>query len=263
MRYDEVQPALAENTLLAHSLQVGALRLPKGKSLTRDDVFALEAVGCGPIMVAILEPGDVHEDEAARRAAAPLVGANLEARPVHGGRVNLHATTRGLLCFDAADINALNLIDEAITIATAPSHALIEEDEIVATIKVIPYAAPEQALQAWESAARAMRIAPLVPLKVGLIQTRAGSLKESVLDKTLRITAARVEALGGALVGEIRTAHETGPLARAIDGRLAAGDDLVLICGASAVADRQDVDRGDRRSGGVIDYFGMPVVRAI
>ena len=38
------------------------------------------------------------------------------------------------------------------------------------------------------------------------------------------------------------------------------GDDLVLICGASAVADRQDVGPAAIvASGGVIDYFGMPV----
>ena len=259
MRYGEVEPALAENCLLAHSLQSGALRLAKGKRLSREDVSALRAAGCGPIMVAILEPGDVHEDEAALRAAGPLVGAHLEARPAHGGRVNLHATTRGVLCFDAGDVDALNLIDEALTLATAPAHALIEQGEIVATIKVIPYAASERALMAW-SRAKPMRIAPLAPLKVGLIQTRAGALKESVLDKTARITAARVEALGGALAGEARVAHKTAELANAIQQRLAAGDDLVLICGASAVADRQDVGPAAIVAcGGVVEHFGMPV----
>jgi molybdenum cofactor cytidylyltransferase len=260
MRYEKRLPEQAEGALLAHSLHYDRVKLPKGLRLASAEISLLKGAGVGPIMVAVLEDGDVHEEEAAWRIAAPLVGANLEAREAHGGRVNLHATRRGLLVFDPEDVFKLNQIDESLTVATAPVHALVEAGEIVATLKVIPFAAPHRAVLAWEQAAKPWRVAELRALRASLIQTRAGALKASVLEKTMRVTKDRIEALGGALVAQTLTSHATAELAQALQARLSAGDDLVLICGASAVSDRRDVGPSAIVAcGGVVDHFGMPV----
>ena len=54
--------------------------------------------------------------------------------------------------------------------------------------------------------------------------------------------------------------HETSALARAIDEVLKAGAELVIVFGASAIADRRDViPAAVEAIGGEIEHFGMPV----
>jgi molybdenum cofactor cytidylyltransferase len=90
-----------------------------------------------------------------------------------------------------------------------------------------------------------------------LIQTRLPGTKESVLDKTVAVTARRIDACGGRLVGEQRCAHAVDALAARIR---AVSADLVLIAGASAITDRRDVlPAAIEAAGGVVEHFGMPV----
>ena len=54
--------------------------------------------------------------------------------------------------------------------------------------------------------------------------------------------------------------HERAALARAIDEVLKAGAELVIVFGASAIADRRDViPAAIEAVGGEIEHFGMPV----
>jgi molybdenum cofactor cytidylyltransferase len=77
------------------------------------------------------------------------------------------------------------------------------------------------------------------------------------LDKTVTITARRIAATGGRLLGETRCAHDAAALAARI--RASAGD-VVMIAGASAITDRRDVlPAAIELAGGQIDHFGMPV----
>ena len=60
---------------------------------------------------------------------------------------------------------------------------------MVATVKIIPFAAPETAVARCVAAAAdgpLLRVAPFRAASVGLIQTRLPGLKESILDKTGR-----------------------------------------------------------------------------
>ncbi|MDW8443261.1 MAG: hypothetical protein RML45_02285 [Acetobacteraceae bacterium] len=47
---------------------------------------------------------------------------------------------RGLFRVDRARVDALNAIDEAITLATLPDDTAVEAGEMVATVKIIPFA---------------------------------------------------------------------------------------------------------------------------
>src|SRR5690606_16813401 len=87
---------------------------------------------------------------------------------------------------------------------------------------------------------RAFTIHPFAPHRIGLAQTVLPSLKESVLDKTARITASRLERSSGAITRELRPRHEQGAVAEVI-GELAKDNDLVLVFGASAICDEDDV----------------------
>jgi molybdenum cofactor cytidylyltransferase len=264
MRFGEVPVGEAEGAILAHSLRLGPTALKKARVLSPADLELIAASGLSRIIVARLEPGDVGEDEAARRIAEAASGDGVEAAAPFTGRANLFAKSRGLLTFDRERLDRLNLVDEAITLGTLPPFAVVEPRMMVATVKIIPFAAPAPAVERCLAAARSddplLRVAPFLPRSVGLVQTRLPGLKESILDKTREVTERRLQALGCRLVLEERCGHATGELAPLIRDMLGHGIEILLIHGASAILDRRDViPAAIVAAGGLIDHFGMPV----
>src|SRR6266851_1272196 len=264
MRFGEVPIAEAEGAILAHSLKLGTAALKKARVLSRADLDLIAGAGLSRIVVARLEAGDVGEDEAARQVAEAAAGDGIEMAAPFTGRANLFAKPRGLLVFDRERLDRLNLVDEAITLGTLPPYAVAEPRMMVATVKIIPFAASAEAVERCVAAARSdgplLRVAPFVPRSVGLVQTRLPGLKESILDKTRQVTQARLTALGCRLVLEERCGHAAADLTPVIRDTIGRGIDLLLIHGASAILDRRDViPAAIVAAGGGIDHFGMPV----
>ncbi|MDH3700086.1 MAG: molybdopterin-binding/glycosyltransferase family 2 protein [Alphaproteobacteria bacterium] len=264
MKFGETPLDDAAGAILAHSVRRDGLAFKKGRVLTPDDITALRDTGIDTVVAARLDADDVGEDDAATRIAKAAQGAGLRATSAFTGRVNLVADAQGIAVIDP-QVEALNLIHEAITVATLPRWELVDAKQIVATIKVIPFAAPAKVVADCEAlagriAGGMIRVAALQPKRIGLIQTRLAGTKESVLDKTRNVLEARLQTLGGTLVGELRCPHESAGLAAAITKIQTDSVDIVLIAGASAITDRRDViPAAIMVSGGIIDHFGMPV----
>jgi molybdenum cofactor cytidylyltransferase len=269
MRFGEVPVGEAEGAILAHSLRLGATALKKGRVLSAADLDAIAAAGLDHVVAARLDPGDIREDAAAGRIAAAAAGPNIATATAFTGRANLFAVTRGLLVFERDRLDQLNLVDEAVTLGTLPPFAVVEPRQMVATVKIIPFAVPETAVA--KAAAFAsdgeplLRVAAFVPRDIALIQTRLPGLKESILDKTRQVTEQRLAALGCRLVAEERCAHAIAELApriaaAAAQGPNSRGADIVFVHGASAIVDRRDViPEAVVAAGGRVDHFGMPV----
>jgi molybdenum cofactor cytidylyltransferase len=248
--------------LLVHSVRGEGVSLKKGAKLGPDEIEKLRAAGIDAVTACRFEPGDVPEDEAAAELALPLVGPGIEAGQAFTGRVNLHARHAGVLRLDAATIDAVNHLDEALTVATLDDYAAVAPGQLVATIKIIPFAAPAAALAdavgRLQEAAPAMRVHAYRGISAFLIQTTLASVKSSVLDKTAAITRERIHEVGGRLLGERRCAHDARAVAAAVAE--APPVDLLLVAGASAITDRRDVlPAGIEAAGGRVDHFGMPV----
>jgi molybdenum cofactor cytidylyltransferase len=264
MKFGDVAVAEAAGAILAHSLRLGTAVLRKGRVLSTVDIELIAAAGIDRIVAARLEPGDIREDAAATRIAAAAAGANIATAAAFTGRANLFAEARGLLVVDRDRLDRLNSVDEAVTLGTLAPYAMVEPRQMVATVKIIPFAVAEAAIETTASVAadggKLLRVAAFVPHRVALIQTRLPGFKESILDKTSEVTAQRLAALGSSLVSEERCAHDSAELAPRIAAAVAAGAEMVLVHGASAIVDRRDViPEAVVAAGGHIDHFGMPV----
>ena len=252
----------ALGSILAHTRRLPGLVLKKGAVLDLAAIAALRAAGHDPVIAATLEPGDVPEDEAATRLADALLAAGLDRSRAGTGRVNLLAHTPGLLRIDAAAVDALNAVDESLTLATLPDWSTVAPGEMIATIKIIPFAVPGAVLARALAAIQpgAIGLHPYTPRRVGLVMSTLPGLKPSILAGTEEATRNRVESLGGQLLPAITCPHETPAIAAALHQLVEAGADILLVAGASAVVDRRDVGpAGIVAAGGAIHHFGMPV----
>lgn len=258
MEFGEVPLDEAEGAILAHSQMTRGGRLRKGDPLSAADIAALRETGLDRITIARPGLGDVGEDEAAAMLAAALVpdpeAAGLRVTEASTGRVNFYASRPGILCLDAARIEALNRRDPMITLATLPDKARCAAGMMVATVKIISYAVARTSAEAGaDILSGALRVAPVVLAKATLIMTDMGR----GAGKGEAAIATRLDRLGIGLSQTRCVPHEAGAIARTLEQ---VGGDLVLILTASATSDLRDVGpEGVRRAGGVIDRFGMPV----
>jgi molybdenum cofactor cytidylyltransferase len=264
MKFGPVAPADALGATAVHSIRQGNLVLKKGTLIGPPELAALKAAGVKEIVVARLEPGDVSEDQAAADIASAVRGEGVRADRAFTGRCNLFAESAGVLVLDKDAIDRLNRIDEAVTIATLPAYKSVVEGEMIATVKIIPFAVAGAACnRAVAEAAKAkpvIRVAPYKVRKIGIVSTLLPGLSPKVIEKTLKITATRIAPAGATIIVEKRVPHEQQALALAIDEVLKAGAELVIVFGASAIADRRDViPAAVEAIGGEIEHFGMPV----
>ncbi len=249
--------AECEGAILAHSQQIGGRRLPKGRRLTAEDIASAAAAGLAQLTVARLEPGDIPEDEAAAALGAALAGAGVTAEPPVHGRVNLTVDRDGVVLIDEPAVHALNAVDEAITLGVLAPFTRVSAGDVVATIKIIPFAVDAASLDRAIAAARPIALAAFRPTQVELIQTRLPGQPDKLFAKTVEVTRARLAALGATLAAHDLCPHETPALADRLAHSTAP---LILVAGASATADRRDVvPAAIERAGGRIERLGMPV----
>ncbi|HSR73092.1 MAG TPA: 4-diphosphocytidyl-2C-methyl-D-erythritol kinase, partial [Kiloniellales bacterium] len=155
MIFGETPLDQAEGAILAHSLKLENGSFKKGRRLSAEDIAALRRAGRESVIAARLEPGDVHEDAAAAALAEALCGEGLSVSAAFTGRCNLIAGERGVLVVERERLDALNLVDEALTVATLTPFDSIEPRQMAATVKVIPFALPGAVLERCLEIARA------------------------------------------------------------------------------------------------------------
>ena len=264
MRFGPVPVAEAEGGIAVHSIRKDGLVLKKGTAIGKAEVAALRAAGVIEIVVAQLEADDVAEDVAAAEIAAAVAGEGIHVDRAFTGRANLFAQAAGVLMVDKDAIDRLNLVDESITFATLPAYKPVVAGEMIATVKIIPFAvarsARDAALEVARSAVPIIRVVPYRIRKVGVVSTVLPGLAGKVVDKTLKVTEERLAPAGASIMAERRVRHEEAALAQAIEEVLKQGAELVIVFGASAIADRRDViPAAVEAVGGRIEHFGMPV----
>jgi molybdenum cofactor cytidylyltransferase len=269
MKFGPISLAQAEGKILGHNIAGpdGKRILRKGRPLTAEDVAAIRAIGRASVYVAEMEPGDLDEDSAARRVAEAVRGEGLRLSGPASGRVNFLATVQGVLRVDVARLTRINAC-EGVTLATLTSHTAIRPRQIVATVKIIPFALPETVIQNAEAVAHfsglsMLWVDELTPQPVSLILSGSPSLQEKLFSDFAPLRE-RVEALGSQITSTdyAPLEDESGEimLAEKLTRQHDAGAKLIILAGETAIMDRHDIlPRAIERAGGQVTCFGVPV----
>lgn len=261
MKFGSLPLAEAEGAIAAHSVRLPGGTIKKGTRLTAAEIDRLAAAGLSEVVAARMEPGDVAEDAAARHLAEAVAGAHVTPDTAFTGRANLYAAAAGVLRISDDALDAFNAVDEAITLATLRDFSPVAAGDMVGTVKIIPYAVPGALVEAAASAAPGViSISPFRLKRVAVLSTLLPGLADKVVAKTLAITRARLAPAGAEVALERTLPHDTAALAAALKDAVAAGAELVIVFGASAIADRNDViPAGLVAAGGAVERLGMPV----
>jgi molybdenum cofactor cytidylyltransferase len=260
VKFGPLPPARALGAINVHTLRAGSRVIKKGRVLSADDIEALVAAGTAEVTCAQIEPGELAEDVAAAQLAHALAGEHVIVDAAHTGRANLRAAVAGVFVVDRDSIGRVNVVDEAITVATVPPDAPVRAGDIIGTVKIIPFAVGAASIAAACEAAAALAIAPFETRSAGLVLTRFSATHESVLDRAAQTQRTRLERIGCSLAKELRVPHDVDAVAAALAELAAAGLDPILAMGASAIVDRRDViPAALERAGGAIVRYGMPV----
>jgi molybdenum cofactor cytidylyltransferase len=262
MKFGPASPVDAIGGVTVHTLRQGALVLKKGTTIGPAEVEALTKAGVAEVVVVRLEEGDVSEDVAAASIAQAVAGEGVNVERAFTGRANLFAAKAGVLVVDRAAVDRINGVDEAITFATLSAFKPVVEGEMIATVKLIPFGVEATLRDAAVTVAGkgALKIAPYTIKRVGVVSTLLPGLAPKVIEKTLRVTAERLAPAGATIIAERRVPHDEAVLATSIKELLGLGAELVIVFGASAIADRRDViPAAITEIGGAIEHFGMPV----
>src|SRR5438132_882593 len=197
----------------------------------------------GEVHVVELEPGDLHEDEAARRLAAALAGPGLEARPPVQSQARVLAAHRGLVRVRGDVIDAINSLGY-ISVFTLMDGQAVAEGEEVAGCKVTPVAVPGELLS-------------FRPLKTFVVATERLKPKARELFRNAvmaKLGWYRAEVLA------VREVARTGEaVASAYREAVEGGAELVLFAGASAIDPLDPAYAELAHAGGRVLQLGAPM----
>jgi hypothetical protein len=268
MKFAPLPLSEAKGKILGHNIAgtSGQRLLRKGKPLTDEDLEKLRALGRTSVYVAELESDDVDENKAARRVAEAICGPGLHIPGVASGRANLLSEEMGILRIDVerlAQINERN----GLTLATLTTHTPVHPRQIVATVKIIPYALPESIVGAAEAIASGdspvVRVDALPSRSVGMILSGSTSIHARLLSDFTPLRD-RIERLGSSVVRTDFVALDDEPdeaaLAQMLKQHVASGMGMILLAGETAIMDAHDiVPRAVERAGGHVESVGAPV----
>jgi hypothetical protein len=248
-------------TVLCHDVRDGAGKIvrAKGDTLAAADAAAVLAAPWEEIHVLVLDPGDLHEEEAGARLAAAVVGDGVEVKGYTGGQWALAATRRGLF---HADVDALAEVNGhgPISVFTLFDGQPVEPGEVVARAKVTPLVIAEATLHAVEAAARRaggiVGVKAFRPLTVGVVaRERLDDKQRARFEQALR---QKIDWAGGSLLPVRYAGGSPQAVAAELTALERSGAQLLVVAGASALDPLDPVFGGLEILGARMERHGAP-----
>ncbi len=248
----EIRPGEFKGPAFRKGHVIRAEDIPRLKRMGKDHIYALE-----------LEPGELHEDEAALRLAKAVAGPGVTyGTEIKEGKVTFYAAYDGLLKIDVEALLSLNLLGEII-LSTKHTDFFVRKGEAVAAGRAVPLVVKEDLLVKVEEIAGKtdlLAVKPPVIKKVGLVITGNEVYFGRVEDAFVPALTPKLEAFGLEVLAVRFCPDDQAFIKKTLEEVLAQGAELVLVTGGMSV-DPDDVTRHAIAALGVSDLvYGSPVL---
>lgn len=238
-------------------------RFRKGHVVTAEDVPVLLSMGKRSLYVWELEPGMVHEDDAAARMVALVAGPGTRTSGAPSeGKINVLADRDGVLLVDSTRLAAVNSVDE-VMVATRRGGFPVREGDLLAGTRVIPLVIAEEQLARAEAAAGSeplVRVEPYLLRTAAVIATGSEVASGLIEDRFTPVMVEKLAAFGIETVMRATPGDDREDVVAAIGEARAAGVDLVLCTGGMSVDPDDNTPGAIRAAGARVITYGAPVL---
>ena len=237
-------------------------RFRKGHVVTEEDIPVLLSMGKENLYVWEMEPGMLHENDAAERLCALCLGDNMERSEAKEGKIELTAAQDGVFLVDTQRLNAVNSIDD-IMIATRRGGGAVHKGDKLCGTRVIPLVIPEEKLQKAEEAAGDTPLLSLLPYKLkktGVITTGSEVAKGRIEDRFTPVIEQKLAPFGITMTEHMVVDDEMDHLLEALAEMKKKDVDIILCTGGMSVDPDDNTPGAIRRSGARIITYGAPVL---
>ena len=264
----EIETKNAVGHVLCHDLtqiipgEYKGARFCKGHVVTEEDIPVLLAMGKEHLYVWEMQPGMLHENEAAERLMLLTMGKNMTRSETKEGKIELFAAIDGVFTVDSQRLIALNSIDE-ITVATRKGNFPVHRGDKLAGMRVIPLVIEEAKLNAAKAAVGETPILGLLPYRLrtaAIITTGSEVFSGRIEDRFTPVLIEKLQAYGISVQMHTVTDDKKENITAAIRAARAQGVELILCTGGMSV------DPDDRTPGAIADSgarivtYGAPVL---
>ena len=234
----------------------------KGHIIREEDIPKLLEIGKEHIYVLDLEPGSVHENEAAERISRAAAGPGIRFTGPSEGKVNLVAEYSGLLKVNAEGLLRINAI-EGVAFGTLHSNHRVRADAPVAGTRVIPLVVEEQKISQVEAVCRGwhpiIQVKPFRSWKVGMVTTGSEVYHGRIVDRFGPVIRQKFAELGSEVFEQVLVSDDQSLTVAAIRRLIAEGAAMVVATGGMSVDPDDQTPGSIRAAGGEVVAYGAPV----
>ena len=238
----------------------------QGQLISTGDICRLQQMGRQHVYVgdaARVIPGWVHENQAALAFAAAMAGPGVRySTPPREGKVTLAADRSGLLVIDHQRLSAFNTV-EGVMCASRKCFDVVETQSALAATRAIPLYLPEtdfHTAMAVLSTGPLFRVAPLVPVKIGILVTGTEVFQGLIQDSFIPIIRSKVADYDCAVVKTAIVPDDRPAIRDGVAKMIAAGAGLIVTTAGLSV-DPDDVTRQGLLDAGCTDLvYGAPIL---
>ena len=234
----------------------------KGHIVTEEDIPMLLSMGKEHLYVWEMEPGMLHENDAAERLCAICKNEHMSRGEVKEGKIELKAACDGVFLVDSQRLIAVNSQDE-VMIATRKGGMAVREGDKLAGMRVIPLIIAEEKLQKAEQAAGDKPLLSLKPYvrKTACIVATGGEVKKGLIQDTFTpVVIDKLKTYGIETLEVIYSGDGVENVRDAVLAMRGKKPDMILCTGGMSVDPDDNTPGGIRAAGANIIAYGAPVL---
>jgi len=259
--HKDVTPAMLVGRVLCHDVRDPVRKVAAHKGDVIDEASARTLLGLPweELHVLEMEPGDIHEEQAGKRLAAAVVGDGVEVKGYSEGKWSLAATRRGLFRVRADALRRANAL-EGISVYTLFHGLPVEPGEVVARCKITPLVIAGTTIETIERLGGEVKGLVAVdgfrPFTVGAVARESlDDRQRARFEKSLR---AKIDWFGARLLPIRYAGPAVSDVAKELNELHAAGVEVLIVAGASALDPLDPVFGALARVGARMDRHGAP-----
>ena len=268
MFFGELKTESSLGGILSSSLEVykdkNKIKISKGTVINKNLVDLLLLNNIEFIKCAKLDDDEIDENSAVHEISKKIIiskKSNIEIQNPKNGRCNLVSNVDGIIIFQPNQLFSINSVTNDIGIASLKAFSKVKKNQIVASIKAIPFGIKKNNLQNIINVCQeCFKILPFQKKNIHLIQTTNQKTRAKILEKTLEVTKDRLSSCGNNKIVEKKCSHEIKSICEQLKESINEDADIILIFGTSAISDINDIiPQSILEINGSVLRLGMPV----